>query len=233
MKKNIAVFASGGGSNLQAIIDACKLSKINAKVCVVICNNKNAHTLQRAADEDIPAYHLVRSKNVNEKILGERDISKQDTNKQVIDKQDTSKQVIGKQDTSKPDIVKHNIEEHDILSVLQKHDAHIIFLAGYLKKISPSVLTAYETYNIHPSLLPKYGGKGMYGINVHTAVISAGEKETGITIHRVDPDYDTGPIIAQRKIPVLPDDTPETLAKRVLEQEHIFIVEVLQELITV
>ena len=179
--KNLAVFASGGGSNLQSIIDACKSGKLNARVCTVISNNKNACALRRAMSEGIPAYHLL--------------------------------------------------SEQTILDTLRKHNTHLIFLTGYLKKIGPSILEAYEIYNIHPSLLPKYGGKGMYGINVHKAVIEAGDTETGITIHRADSEYDTGPIVAQRTVPVLPGDTPESLAARVLEQEHIFIVETLAEIL--
>ena len=88
-----------------------------------------------------------------------------------------------------------------------------------------------KIFNIHPALLPKYGGKGMYGINVHKAVIEAKEKETGITIHKVDENYDNGQIIKQTTVPVKPEDTPEELATRVLEKEHIFIVETLSEIV--
>ncbi|MCL2193120.1 MAG: phosphoribosylglycinamide formyltransferase, partial [Treponema sp.] len=114
-----------------------------------------------------------------------------------------------------------------------EHQTDLVFLAGYLKKMGASVLQAYENriYNIHPSLLPKYGGAGMYGINVHRAVLEAGETETGITIHRVSGEYDTGEIIAQRKVPVLDGDTPEVLAARVLAQEHVFIVDVLADIL--
>ncbi|MCL2609931.1 MAG: phosphoribosylglycinamide formyltransferase, partial [Treponema sp.] len=117
----------------------------------------------------------------------------------------------------------------EILEVLLRHRADIVFLAGYLKKIGPAVLSAFggRIFNIHPSLLPRHGGRGMYGINVHRAVLASGETETGITIHRVSAEYDTGPIVAQRKVPVLPEDTPESLAARVLAEEHRFIVEVL------
>ena len=116
-----------------------------------------------------------------------------------------------------------------ILRTLQDYDTDIIFLAGYMKKIDPSILYAYKDriFNIHPSLLPKFGGKGMFGINVHQAVIDAGETETGVTIHKVDPEYDTGEYVAQRTVPVHPNDTAETLAARVLEAEHEFLVEVL------
>jgi len=119
------------------------------------------------------------------------------------------------------------------LAILKKHGADLILLAGYLKKIGLPVLRAYENriYNIHPALLPKYGGKGMYGINVHKAVIEAGEKFSGVTIHRVNAEYDSGDIVAQAKVPVLPGDTPETLAARVLEREHTFLVETLATIV--
>ena len=181
MYKNIAVFASGSGSNLQAIADACKSGKLNAKVCVVISNNKNAYALQRAKNENIPAYHLT--------------------------------------------------DESEIYDTLRNHETDFIFLCGYLKKIGKSILNAYKIYNIHPALLPKYGGKGMYGINVHKEVIKSGDSETGVTIHRADSEYDTGPIVAQCKVPVLPGDTAETLSARVLKREHTFIVETLAEII--
>lgn len=105
----------------------------------------------------------------------------------------------------------------------------MIFLAGYMRKLHPSVLTSFHNrvFNIHPALLPKYGGQGMYGIRVHEAVIAAGETETGVTIHRVNAAYDDGEIVAQTTVPVMPQDTPETLATRVLEREHAFLVEVI------
>jgi len=186
MKKNIAVFASGGGSDLQAIIDGCNASKINAKVALVISNNSKSGALERASAAGIPALHISGKKFAN------------------------------------PD--------EEILKQLQLHNTDIIFLAGYLKKIDAAILHAYRNniYNIHPSMLPKFGGHGMFGINVHKAVIEAGETETGITIHRVDPEYDTGEIIAQCTVPVLPSDTAEVLAARVLEREHTFLVETLE-----
>ncbi|MCL2285403.1 MAG: phosphoribosylglycinamide formyltransferase [Firmicutes bacterium] len=185
---NIAVFASGGGSDLQAIIDGCKAGKINAAVGVVISNNSKSMALQRARDEGIPAFHF--------------------SGKTVEDPQEL---------------------EQAILNTLLTHKTDIIFLAGYMKKVGQTILHTYRNriYNIHPALLPKYGGKGMFGINVHKAVIDAGEDETGITIHRVDPEYDTGEIIAQCTVPVEKDDTPETLAARVLAREHTFLVETL------
>ena len=121
----------------------------------------------------------------------------------------------------------------ETLKLLALHNIDIVFLAGYLKKLPVEVLQAYtdRIYNIHPSLLPKYGGKGMYGINVHKAVLEAGEKESGATIHKVVGEYDTGDIISHKKVPIFEGDTPETLAKRVLAAEHELIVETLQKLV--
>ena len=186
--KNIAVFASGGGSDLQAIIDACKSGRLNARVCVVISNNGGSMALQRARNEGIPAFHL------SAKVIGD------------------------------PAAL-----ENRMLETLREHDTDLVFLAGYLKKMGSAVLRAYgnRILNIHPSLLPKHGGEGMYGINVHRAVLEAGETETGVTVHRVSAEYDAGEIVAQTKVPVLEGDAPETLAARVLAREHEFIVETL------
>jgi phosphoribosylglycinamide formyltransferase-1 len=120
-----------------------------------------------------------------------------------------------------------------IFKTLVNHKTDIVFLAGYLKKIPVNVLSAYKSriFNIHPALLPKHGGKGMFGLNVHAAVLDAGDTETGITIHRVTAEYDAGDILAQKKVPVREGDTPEILAARVLEQEHIFIVEFLSSIL--
>jgi len=119
-----------------------------------------------------------------------------------------------------------------ILSVLERQDVHLIALAGYMRKIPPKVIRAYDKriINIHPALLPEFGGKGMYGIKVHRAVLEAGKSESGVTIHYVDDDYDHGEIIAQRKVPVLKDDTPKVLAARVLKVEHKLYSEVIAEL---
>jgi phosphoribosylglycinamide formyltransferase 1 len=121
----------------------------------------------------------------------------------------------------------------EILNVLQKHEVDLIILAGYMKKLGPKVLKfyKYKILNIHPALLPKFGGKGMFGKNVHEAVLASGEKETGITIHLVDDEYDSGKIINQCKIPVFENDNLETLSKRVLNQEHSFFVETINKII--
>jgi len=115
-------------------------------------------------------------------------------------------------------------EEFDqkLLSVLKENETDLVILAGYMKMLSPTVVRAYKNkiLNIHPALLPSFGGKGMYGIHVHEAVIAAGVKVTGVTVHLVDEIYDHGAIIVQKCVPVSSDDTPETLQQRVLPHEH-------------
>ncbi|OPY64273.1 MAG: Phosphoribosylglycinamide formyltransferase [Syntrophorhabdaceae bacterium PtaU1.Bin034] len=119
-----------------------------------------------------------------------------------------------------------------ILDALREHSVEIVVLAGYMKKLGPKTLKHFAgaILNIHPALLPKFGGKGMYGIRVHEAVLAADEKETGVTVHLVDEQYDTGKIVAQARVPVMPHDTPEILAARVLKQEHRLYTEVLQKI---
>ena len=121
-----------------------------------------------------------------------------------------------------------------ILNVMIEHLVDIIVLSGYMKKLGPKTLAHFKgrILNIHPALLPKYGGKGMYGMNVHEAVIAAGETESGVSIHVVDGNYDTGQLISQARVPVKISDTPETLAARVLQQEHLLFVETLQKIVT-
>ena len=189
---NIAVFASHGGSDLQAIIDGCKQEKLNATVAAVISNNSDSIALERAKRENIPAYHMSAKKYGGEDALAE-----------------------------------------ELLRVLAAHQIDMIFLAGYMRMLHVDVLMKYHNrvFNIHPALLPKFGGKGMYGMNVHTAVIAAKETETGVTIHRVNAEYDSGEIVAQTKVPVYAEDSPEILAERVLEREHTFLVEVISQII--
>jgi len=117
---------------------------------------------------------------------------------------------------------------------LKEHQIDIILLAGYMRKVPDAVVAAFpdRMLNIHPALLPKFGGEGMYGIHVHTAVLEAGETETGATVHFVNEEYDKGEILLQRTVPVLPDDTPETLAARVLACEHTLYPDALEKLLT-
>ena len=119
---------------------------------------------------------------------------------------------------------------HDTLAA---HDVDLVITAGYMKRLGPRTLASWprRIINVHPSLLPRHGGKGMYGLNVHKAVLESGDTETGITIHYVDGDYDTGPVIAQARVPVEPGDTPETLAARVLKLEHRILIDTLAKLL--
>jgi phosphoribosylglycinamide formyltransferase-1 len=109
-----------------------------------------------------------------------------------------------------------------LLETLRSHGTDLVVLAGYMKRLPPSVVHAYRNriINIHPALLPKFGGHGMYGIHVHEAVLAAQETVSGATVHLVDEEYDRGPVLLQRTVPVLPDDTPGALAARVLVAEH-------------
>lgn len=115
--------------------------------------------------------------------------------------------------------------------VLVQVDAEVVCLAGYLRLLGKNIIERYRgrILNIHPALLPKYGGAGMYGRHVHEAVLKAGEKESGCTVHLVDEEFDHGPILAQTRVPVLEGDTPEQLAARILEQEHRLYPEVLRQ----
>jgi phosphoribosylglycinamide formyltransferase-1 len=119
-----------------------------------------------------------------------------------------------------------------MLDALTLNNVELVLLAGYLKKVGPVTLRGYQgrIINTHPALLPKFGGKGMYGINVHRAVLAAGETESGVSVHIIDGEYDTGPVIAQCRVPVKPKDTPETLSERVHKRELRFVVETLSDI---
>lgn len=120
------------------------------------------------------------------------------------------------------------------VDALRDAEVDLVILAGYMRKIGAGVLNTYNRriLNIHPALLPKYGGQGMYGHHVHDAVIAAGESESGVTVHLVDGEYDTGPIVAQAKVPVLEGDTADDLAARVLKTEHQFFAETLARIVS-
>ena len=120
-----------------------------------------------------------------------------------------------------------------LAQLCREKGVELICLAGFMLHLKPSLLKAFpwRILNIHPALLPSFGGKGMYGHFVHEAVIGAGEKESGCTVHVVDEEYDHGPTVLQRKIPVLPEDTPESLAQKVLKEEHVLYPEAIQAFI--
>lgn len=174
----LAIFASGTGSNAARIIDYFR-DRPGIKVGLIVCNRPGAGVLNVAEREGVPVLMIEKERFFRgDGYVGE----------------------------------------------LEKRDIDLIVLAGFLWKIPVTLIRAYtgKIVNIHPALLPKYGGKGMYGRFVHEAVIAASEKETGITIHYVDELYDHGAPIFQAKVVVEPGDTPETLAKKIhlLEHEH-------------
>jgi len=179
----IGVLVSGGGSNLEAIIEACKngVLKDIAQVCVVISNRPDAYALQRAKNNNITDIFIDRKKF------------------------STSFEF-----------------SNAILQELIKYKIDLVCLAGFMQKIETNLINAFKgrILNIHPALLPKFGGKGMYGHFVHEAVIAAKENKSGATVHLVDDQYDHGKLVAQIEVPVLANDTAQTLAQRVLEVEH-------------
>jgi phosphoribosylglycinamide formyltransferase-1 len=120
-----------------------------------------------------------------------------------------------------------------ILMLAETHRVDLIVYAGFLRILKGKIIEAYagRMINIHPALLPKFGGKGMYGEHVHRAVLDAGEKESGCTVHLVDAGTDTGPILLQRKVPVMAGDTPESLAERILKEEHTAIVDAVRMMV--
>ncbi len=120
-----------------------------------------------------------------------------------------------------------------ILAVLEKHGVELVVLVGYMKRVGPRTLARFAGHviNTHPALLPKFGGAGMYGQRVHDAVLAVGETETGVSVHLVDGEYDTGSVIAQCRVPVLAGDTAESLAARVVEREHEFLVDTIAAIV--
>ena len=186
---NISVMVSGGGSNLQALIDGVKDGRIKgAKIVLVVSSKEGAYALERAEREGI---------------------------KTVV--------------ISKKDYPDEDEKADAILAALEEAGTDLIVTAGYMSIVDKRICSAYKgrIINIHPALLPKHGGMGYYGIRVHQAVLDAGEKETGATVHYIDEEgVDSGEIILQKSLRILDDDTPETLQKRVLEEiEHPCIVE--------
>ncbi|MBC8537409.1 phosphoribosylglycinamide formyltransferase [Christensenellaceae bacterium NSJ-63] len=179
--KKLAVMVSGGGTDLQSIIDGIANGKIAGEIVLVISSKPGVYALTRAEKAGIPA-----------KVISPRDFARQE------------------------DFFAAN------LAALQESGAEGIILAGYLSILSKEVVEAYagRIINTHPALIPSFCGKGFYGNRVHQAVLDYGAKLSGATIHFVDEGADTGPIIMQEAVPVLPDDTVETLSARVLEVEH-------------
>ena len=171
----VGVLVSGGGTDLQSIIDA------GINVVKVISSKKGVYALERAKNAGIEAMAVTK-----------------DEYPKIADRMNA------------------------IADEMERSDVDLIVLAGYLEIVTKELLDRFpgSVINIHPALLPKFGGPGFYGLNVHTAVLEAGETESGATVHFVNEGVDKGPIIAQRRVPVEEGDTPETLQARVLEIEH-------------
>ncbi len=187
----ICVFASGRGSNLQAILNAIDNGKLDCEVTFVLSNNSDSGALEIARSRNIPAFHLSEKK-----------------------------------------FHKNSFEE-SLMDLLDKFNPDLIVLAGYMKLIPEKVIKKFRNriINIHPALLPKYGGKGMYGMNVHKAVFNAKEKISGVTIHLVNEKYDEGKIIFQKEIDISNCKSPEEISEKILEIEHQVYPDIIQKII--
>lgn len=176
VKKRIAIFASGSGSNAQKIMEHFKYSEV-AEVALVLCNNSDAYVLQRADNFEVPTH--------------------------VFDR-------------------KEFFESDNVVKVLKNLRIDLVVLAGFLWLVPKNIIQAFpnQILNIHPALLPKYGGKGMYGDHVHQAVLDANEEETGITIHFVNEKFDDGEILYQSKFKIEADDTIDIIKFNVQQLEH-------------
>ena len=176
----IAVFVSGGGTNLQAIIDNIKSGYLEGvEISLVVASNENAYAITRASENGIPSKVLsVKAFESREKW------------------------------------------DEEVVRSVEESGAELIVLAGYLSLLGDKVVKAYSNriINIHPALIPSFCGAGMYGIKPHEAVIAKGVKVSGATVHFVNEHYDEGPIIFQKAVDVLPDDTPEVLQKRIMKE---------------
>lgn len=180
-KVRIGVLISGGGTNLQALIDNIEKGLINGEIVVVISDKKGVYGLERARKHGIRAIEI-----------------------------------------DKRDYADKNVFMKAIIKELENHDVELVVLAGFLSILSQDFIERYRNriMNIHPSLIPAFCGKGYYGQRVHKAVLEYGAKISGATVHFVDEGADTGPIILQEAVNVEEDDTPESLAARVLNVEH-------------
>ncbi len=189
MPKNIAIFASGTGSNAKKIVEYLN-PKGEIAVSLIVSNNPRAKVLKMAADKKVENLVLDRSQFY---------------------------------------------ESEDILKIFNKYSIDYVVLAGFLWLVPTYLVKAYKNrmVNIHPALLPKYGGKGMFGMNVHAAVKKAKEKESGITIHYVNDKYDDGSIVFQKSCKIEEQDTPEEIAGKVLKLEHRYFPKVVEKLVRI
>lgn len=180
-KFRFGVLASGGGSNLQVLMDKINCGDLPAELSFVLSNNSKCKALARAREFGVPAYHV-------------------------------SAVTAGSEPKA----------EEKILEIIRSHEIELLVLAGYMKKIPPSLLVQLKNriVNIHPALLPAFGGEGFYGKKVHEVVLARGAQFTGVTVHMVNEQYDEGQIILQRVISVPVGCTTQELAEKVLIVEH-------------
>lgn len=202
----LAVLVSGGGTNLQAIIDSERAREQSPfRVSLVISSTKDAYALERAR-------------------------------RFAIQSEITSPvSVLGSEKAKTATMEEKRLAlSNAVFELCKKNDIDLIVLAGFLTVLTGPIIKAYENriINMHPALLPKFGGLGMWGNHVHEAVLASGEMESGCTVHLVDSGCDTGEILVQKKVPVLQDDTAETLYKRIAPFEHEAMIEALEMLST-
>ncbi len=193
-KKKLLVMVSGGGTNLQAIIDRIRSGDIrNAEIAAVVSNNRNAYALKRAREAGI------------------------------------SEEVVCPKDYASRDAFHAALKE-----TVDKYQPDLIVLAGCLLTIPSELIAAYPNriINIHPALIPSFSGQGFYGLHVHEAALKRGVRISGATVHFVDDELDAGPIILQKAVEVMPDDTPETLQRRIMEEAEWQILPKAIDLIT-
>ncbi|HPM05412.1 MAG TPA: phosphoribosylglycinamide formyltransferase [Treponemataceae bacterium] len=200
----LAVLVSGGGTNLQAIIDSERAREQSPfRVSLVISSTKDAYALERAR-------------------------------RFAIQSEITSPvSVLGSEKAKTATMEEKRLAlSNAVFELCKKNDIDLIVLAGFLTVLTGPIIKAYENriINMHPALLPKFGGVGMWGHHVHEAVLASGEMESGCTVHLVDSGCDTGEILVQKKVPVLQDDTAETLYKRIAPLEHEAMIEALEML---
>ncbi len=179
----LVVMVSGGGTNLQAVLDACADGRIPAKVSGVISSKPGVYALERAKQAGVPSV-----------VISPRGFSDQQAHDEAI------------------------------IHAVHGFGGQAVVLAGYMSILGAALVNAFPIINIHPALIPSFCGKGYYGRRVHAAVLEYGAKISGATVHFVDEGTDTGPIIMQKCVAVLDDDTPETLAARILVVEHEILV---------
>ena len=181
--ERLVVMVSGGGTNLQAVLDACAVGAIPAKVVGVIASRDGVYALERAKKAGVPSIVVPSKQYSSQKAL----------------------------DTA-------------VIAAVESFGGQAIVLAGYMSILGKDAVQRYRIVNVHPALIPSFCGKGYYGGRVHKSVLEYGAKVSGATVHFVDEGTDTGPIIMQKCVPVLDDDTPELLAARVLKAEHDILV---------